>query len=58
VIEFWIGVYLGGLIAAALVTLAGASAVDDFEATDLLGAVLWPVALPWFVIAVARGWRP
>lgn len=55
---FWLGIYLGGVIAIAMMLLA--EALQDGEPIDWMEvahALLWFILLPWYLIDVARGWR-
>lgn len=56
---FWLGVYLGGVIAMAMMIVAQQLAGDEgIDAAEIFHALLWPVLLPWFLIDVAGGWKP
>ncbi|WP_337846229.1 hypothetical protein [Sphingomonas sp.] len=60
-LTFWLGVYLGGVVATFLLTHAEVMADDDrggLTGLELASVFAWPILLPLFVIEVARGWRP
>lgn len=56
---FWLGVYLGGAVAVAMMLIA--EAMQDGEAIDWMEAAhaaLWAILMPWYLIDVARGRFP
>lgn len=57
-ITFWLGIYLGGVVAMTLMIVAQQLGGDEeIEAAEILHALFWPVLLPWFLIEVALDWR-